>query len=237
MHAPHLSRARRPRWSTKITRCAGILLALSLLAGACSDDDATPDDGAQCSIDNPCPETQSCLQGVCIAREISQCTYDSDCPGGDYRCIDQTCKLPTPDAGTNPNNSSDTTGNNTLPDTTPGDAPRVISTSPANGDSDVALDTQITIKFNEPMDPVSMNFYSLVFRDANNMSLDADIEYDADTYTTTISPIAPLKPAEGYTLEIRSGVRNMGMVGVNPKVTVAFSTQYEEPAKHATLAR
>ncbi|AWV88238.1 Ig-like domain-containing protein [Bradymonas sediminis] len=237
MHAPHLSRARRPRWSTKITRYAGVFLALSLLTSACADDDATADDGAQCSIDNPCPETQSCLQGVCIAREISQCTYDSDCPGGDYRCIDQTCKLPTPDAGTNPNNSSDTTGNNTLPDTTPGDAPRVISTSPANGDSDVALDTQLTIKFNEPMDPVSMNFYSLVFRDANNMSLDADIEYDAETYTTTLSPIEPLKPAEGYTLEIRSGVRNMGMVGVNPKVTVAFSTAYEEPAKHATLAR
>src|SRR5690554_3405731 len=220
MHAPFLTRSRRKHWGANIARGAGILLALTLLSSACSDDSEPTQTGAQCSTENPCPDTQSCLQGVCVARVMSQCTNDSDCPGGDYRCIDQTCKLPTPDAGPDVPNDPDASNNNSpSPDTTPGDGPRVVSTSPPDGAENVALDTAITIQFSEAMDPTSMNFYSLVVRDANNLSLDLDaqnaIAYDAATFTTTLTPLAPLKPSEGYKVEIRSGARNMHGVGIN----------------------
>src|SRR5690554_1106022 len=243
MHAFFLTRSRRNHWGANIARGAGIFLALALLSSACSDDSASPEAGSECSIENPCPETKSCLQGVCVGRVLSQCNNDDDCPGGDYRCIDAVCKLPTPDAGPSANNGADASHNNNPnpPDTTAGEGPRVVSISPADGAEDVALDTAITIQFSEAMDPTSMNFYSLVVRDANNLSLDLDavdaIVYDAETYTTTLTPAGALKPSEGYKVEVRSGARNMRGVGINPPVSATFITRYEEPARHRDLAR
>lgn len=243
MHASFLTRSRGHRLGANLIGSVGIFLALTLLLSACSDETASPEAGAECSAQNPCPETKSCLQGVCVARVLSECSTHDDCPGGDYRCVDAVCKLPTPDAGSNHDPEADVWPNNnsTPPDATAGDGPQVVSITPADRAEDVALDTAITIQFSEAMDPTSMNFYSLVVRDSNNRSLNLDavdaIVYDAATYTTTLRPTEALKPSEGYKIEVRSGARNMRGVGVNPPVSSTFVTRYDEPASHRALAR
>lgn len=246
MRAPCPTRTRRFFRPTNLAFIATIFLFAATISSGCSED-VSPEDKAECSAETPCPGTQSCLQGRCISRGVSDCTTNADCPGGDYQCVDQVCKLPTPDAG--PSGDDDTGAeidatdtNPTQRDTTSPDGPYVVATSPQEADTDVALDSVISIEFSEAMDPTSLNYNSLLIRDANDRALDAEIAYDPDTHTATLTPTAPLNPAESYQLDIRAGARSAGAgsaqsLGVDPPVTVIFSTHFEESAKHTELAR
>ncbi|WP_168210393.1 Ig-like domain-containing protein [Persicimonas caeni] len=155
-------------------------------------------------------------------------------------CVDQVCKREGFDAGDIGNDSGDQdTG---VPEDTFDDAsddegpPSVESVTPAAGATDVATDTTIEIVFSEPMDPFTINFYSIVLRDTNNREVDITVTYDADAQTATVTPQINLQPAASYRLRVESLARDMAGNGLDPDFEATFYTAYDEPAEHTTLA-
>lgn len=78
---------------------------------------------------------------------------------------------------------------------TDGDPPRVDSTTPANGDTDVPLDSPISVKFNEPV-------YPFLYGDIEGKPTKVEIDYN--TNTVTMTPTVPLVPGKNYPAGIRT---------------------------------
>jgi hypothetical protein len=87
-------------------------------------------------------------------------------------------------------------------DTTP---PTVIRTSPANGAAGVTTSTTVTVTFDEPMDPATINTSSFELRDPSNTLVPATVTYNATTRTATLTPSAALAFFTTYTVTVKGG--------------------------------
>ncbi len=213
--------------------------SLSMFAAACSDDDQ-----ATCGNSDDCGNDQICSDGVCRAPSSLVCNGDPDCPGG-YQCVSGQCELrqeidagnSNANANANLNNTSmpDMGGSNNIDPNPDNVNPTVVSFTPADGTADVALDTAITITFDEAMRETSMNKFALPLKDGSNNDVDTAVTYDAASFTATISPVAPLRPATPYT--IVGGPDAFDESGnrlIESRAT--FYTTFEEPAHHTAAA-
>jgi hypothetical protein len=86
------------------------------------------------------------------------------------------------------------------PDTTP---PVVDSTSPDDNETDVPVDSVISVTFSENMDAATI--------DSNTLHLDngatCSVSYDAGTRTATLTPLADLNEDTTYTVTVTTGAR------------------------------
>ncbi|HEU4719644.1 MAG TPA: DUF4082 domain-containing protein, partial [Bacteroidia bacterium] len=88
------------------------------------------------------------------------------------------------------------------PDTIP---PVVSATSPANGATNVATGTSLTINFSESADPSTVNTSTIELRDASNALVPSIVSYNAATHSATLIPNAPLAYLETYTATVKGG--------------------------------
>ena len=86
----------------------------------------------------------------------------------------------------------------TVPDTTP---PTLVSTTPADGATDVALGTTITAVFDKAL---QQNTISFVLTDSSNNTISATLTYDPNSQTATLSPLSPLSYGTTYTATLRA---------------------------------
>jgi methionine-rich copper-binding protein CopC len=215
-----------------------LFVATALSVGACSDDSEATDE--ECTYDGQCADDEVCLQGSCVVQGQSQCTTDDDCPSGPYECVEDSCQRIVVDAGddADPNN-------NTSPDTSPdpdvstpdaGQPPYVVSSTPADGATDVDRQISVEVSFSEPMDPVTINFYSVILRDPNNRDVSAAVTYDDATDSATLVPDEPLHRAGGYRIQVNSLARNEAGVSLAPDFEARFAVEHDEPAELTELA-
>ena len=103
------------------------------------------------------------------------------------------------------------------PDTTP---PTVDSTSPADNETDVPLDSFISVIFSEDMDPATI--------DSNSLHLDngvtSTVSYDAGTRTATLTPSANLDEETTYTLTVTTGVQDVAGNTLQADAIFSFTT-------------
>ncbi len=228
------SRCRRLAYFITLAFCVA-------LAAACSDNSSGGNGGNQgCTNNDQCAADEVCLQGECVFQQQSQCTTAADCPAGPYECANNVCRRTDFDAGTtDAGSTADTNVDQDVFDDVGNDnsAPSVQSTTPADGDKGVALDTTIKVVFSEAMDPFSINFYSLTLRDANNRDVTTTVDYDDATHTATITPQAPLRAASSYRVKVDSLARDPSGNGVSPEFTATFYTAYDEPSDYTALAK
>lgn len=92
----------------------------------------------------------------------------------------------------------------TAPDFTP---PTVISTVPAAGAANVAVDSSISVTFSEAMDPATVNVSTFTLKDGGNNPVSGTVTYFGTT--ATFSPNADLGFATVYTATITSGARDL----------------------------
>jgi N,N-dimethylformamidase beta subunit-like, C-terminal/Domain of unknown function (DUF4082)/Concanavalin A-like lectin/glucanases superfamily/Bacterial Ig-like domain/Bacterial Ig domain len=83
-------------------------------------------------------------------------------------------------------------------------APLVVNQSPADGSTEVAVGSVITVAFSEP---VQASTISMVLKDASNIVVPASISYDPGTWTATLTPSSPLAGSATYTATV-SGARD-----------------------------
>ncbi len=108
------------------------------------------------------------------------------------------------------------------PDVTP---PTVLSTVPANGATNVAVLTPITVTFSEPMNPATINTSTIVLKVTSTSAVvSGSVSYDGPSNTATFTPTAgTLAFGIGYTLGL-SGAADVAGNAMAAPFSAAFTT-------------
>lgn len=188
--------------------------------------------------------------------EEASCTSDLDCPDGlcvHGACEPQTCLNNCPEPDDELDMSLEDTGNGE-PDVRPepdmgaprpdvGDdmeydnvPPQVVDVTPADDATDVAVDTTVTVTFDEAMRATTLNVQSVELRDASNTRVPASIAYDEATFTATLTPDAPLTGGNPYRVVVTTFVRDEAGNALTEEYTWRFYTLFEQPPEIAELA-
>jgi hypothetical protein len=84
-------------------------------------------------------------------------------------------------------------------------APQIVSVTPAPGEFNIVTTVAPTATFSEPLDPESVNESTVMLRDMANNLVPVITSYDASAFKITITPAAPLKQIQVYTVTIKGG--------------------------------
>jgi len=97
--------------------------------------------------------------------------------------------------------------------------PEVVSTFPADGDTDVLLDSVIIVTFSKPMDPLSINTASFMVEDrinAGNNPITGVLGLSGDGLTATFTPDILFLIDVKYRVTLTTGI--MDLAGNSLKV-------------------
>ncbi len=99
--------------------------------------------------------------------------------------------------------------------------PTVVSTVPANGATNVEVDSQIKVTFSEAMNPASLTTSTFYLSPA----VAGTVYYDASTYTATFTPSDNLHTFRNYTATITTGVTDASGNHLASNYTWTFQTE------------
>jgi Domain of unknown function (DUF4082)/Bacterial Ig-like domain/Bacterial Ig domain len=111
------------------------------------------------------------------------------------------------------------------PDTTP---PVVSAQSPVNGASNVAVNSAVTVTFNESIAPATVTTANFELRNAANALIPASVSYNVGTRTATLTPNALLPGTTTLTATVRGGATGIKDLAGNALVANAvwsFTTE------------
>ncbi|MEZ0227206.1 MAG: Ig-like domain-containing protein, partial [Planctomycetota bacterium] len=92
------------------------------------------------------------------------------------------------------------------PDTTP---PIVTLTSPANNETNVAIDKRVNATFNEPLDPATLTTLTFKVTGPSAVTIAGTVAYDASSRLATFRPKANLASNAQFTATIKTGVKDL----------------------------
>ena len=84
-------------------------------------------------------------------------------------------------------------------------APTVTQAIPAQGTTDVNVNTSVNATFSEGMSPASLTTSTIELRDAASQLVPFTINYYSGTFTVTLTPTAPLAYSTTYTAKLKGG--------------------------------
>jgi hypothetical protein len=105
-------------------------------------------------------------------------------------------------------------------DTTP---PTVASTSPANGATNIATTSPVTVFFSEVMDTTTIINSTVKLLDGNSL-VAANVAYNAGNKSVTITPLSALTNSKTYTISVLGGIPGVKDAAGNPLVQTFSST-------------
>jgi hypothetical protein len=105
-------------------------------------------------------------------------------------------------------------------------APTIASRSPANGQSGVAINSDITVTFSEPMDQatITTSTVTLAPTSAPGSPVAASIAYNAATNTVTLNPTDDLANNTSYTITVTTGVKDVAGNALAATSSSTFTT-------------
>jgi alpha-tubulin suppressor-like RCC1 family protein len=103
--------------------------------------------------------------------------------------------------------------------------PTVTSTVPADGATDVEIDSTIQVTFSEAMDPTSLTTATFVFSPA----VAGAVVYDPSTFTATFIPSGNMPSQTAFTATITTGVRDVNGNNMAANYTWSFTTETKKP--------
>jgi VCBS repeat-containing protein len=112
----------------------------------------------------------------------------------------------------------------TVLETTP---PVVNENTPANGATDVPVNSGVTVTFSESMNAATISASTFELRDAANNPVPAAIAYAGSSMTATLTPSSPLNVSATYTATVKGGVdgvKDMAGNALEADVTWTFTT-------------
>ncbi len=127
----------------------------------------------------------------------------ADIPGNS-RYIQYRAELTTSDAANAPSLREVAIGYTAAADTTP---PVIVERSPAPDATGVAVGTDVTVRFSEPMDPSTIDSTSFRLRvEGSGTNVPADLTYSGTT--ATLDPDADLEPGTVYRVRVAGSVED-----------------------------
>jgi hypothetical protein len=104
--------------------------------------------------------------------------------------------------------------------------PSIVAVTPTHGATDVPLTAFVEVRFDEPIDPLTILGGTMVLRLANTgASVPAAIACAPDRRTCTLTPASPLDPATQYTTFIGFGISDQAGNVLTTPIAVTFTTQ------------
>ncbi len=129
------------------------------------------------------------------------------------------------------NGIRDTSGNTLAPTTwnftTTGPAPSVTGRTPAANATNVAINSNITATFSEPVTGVNANTFRVT--NSAGTAVSAVVTYNAATRTATLNPNANLLADRTYTVQLTNGIRDL-QGNALPATTWNFTTAGAAPS-------
>jgi probable HAF family extracellular repeat protein len=101
--------------------------------------------------------------------------------------------------------------------------------SPAAGASAVAFGANVTARFDEAMDPASLDGASFELRDGASALLPAGVSFAPATRTATLDPTSALAPATTYTATVKSSVSDLAGNALGADFVWSFTTAPPPP--------
>lgn len=111
--------------------------------------------------------------------------------------------------------------------------PSVVSTIPANGATNVAINTAISATFNMPMNPASITSATFTVSGPGGAAVAGAVTYSGDTATFTSSAV--LAYSTLYTATITNGAANLGGTHLLNNFVWTFTTITPPPAVISTI--
>jgi hypothetical protein len=121
-------------------------------------------------------------------------------------------------------------------DTTP---PTVTAFSPSGGSSNVAVNSAMTVTFNEAMNASTISTSTVFVRNAAGVVAAANVSYNASARTATVTPSAALANSTTYTIVVRggaSGVKDSAGNALVADATSSFTTAAQTPVPGPTTS-
>ncbi len=109
----------------------------------------------------------------------------------------------------------------------PSDDLSIVSTTPADGATDVDVATTVQLVFNTPVDPATLESEDAgSFVDSEGDDVDLELSISGDGKTVTLTPREPLDYGETYTLTLYAGVvKNTSGKGLVSDASFSFTTE------------
>ncbi len=101
--------------------------------------------------------------------------------------------------------------------------PQVVEISPKDGESNVRLDSQVQITFNQPMDAASVEA-NFSFTDDSGNRLQGKFEWNEDTTQLTFTPAGLLQRNQVYTVFLSGEAKAVGGVALQQEVQASWRT-------------
>jgi hypothetical protein len=114
-------------------------------------------------------------------------------------------------------------------DTTP---PTVTSTSPVHNATDVAVGSNVSATFSEPMDAATINAGTVELRGPGGALVNANVTYDSGSRRAVLDPAATLNDSTTYTATVKGGTSGVKDRAANPLAsdrTWSFTTAAPPP--------
>jgi len=112
----------------------------------------------------------------------------------------------------------------------------VLSTSPSAGEVNVPLTQIVEVKFDEPMDPSTINELTILLYYGDNVVVSGTVKYSNSTMIAYLTPSTYLLPSTEYGVMVigdfgglGSGVRSIEGVGLASNYLFSFTTAPELP--------
>jgi len=103
--------------------------------------------------------------------------------------------------------------------------PTIVSVSPANGATNVPINTAVNITFSEAMDPATINTTTITVKTTNSStSVAGTVTYNSGTKVATFTPNSPLANGTGYTVTVTTGVKDIAGNAMASQFTSTFTT-------------
>jgi 6-phosphogluconolactonase (cycloisomerase 2 family) len=115
-------------------------------------------------------------------------------------------------------------------------APTLVRTSPTNGESNVPVNSLITLEFNEPIDPTTVADGTSLVDSANSLPVAVDRMVSGDRIVT-LRPLSPLAVSHSYQLRVLPGLKDLAgnaSANVNYSFTTALAQDVAAPVVVAT---
>jgi hypothetical protein len=104
-------------------------------------------------------------------------------------------------------------------------APTIVSRTPANGVTSIAVDTVVRVTFSEPMDPATITTSTITLTPTSGGSpVAAVVTYDGATNTAKLDPTANLLNNTSYTITVTTGVKDVAGNALAAQSTSTFTT-------------
>lgn len=104
-------------------------------------------------------------------------------------------------------------------------APTIVSRTPTNGATSIAVDTVVRVTFSEPMDPLSITTSTITLTPtAGGSPVAATVTYNAATNTATLDPTANLANNTSYTVTVTTGAKDLAGNSLAATPPTTFTT-------------